>query len=52
VFKGVGRKISRGANGKKHRKNSKKKRKITLLSLFQVGGNGKKDRKNSKQAEK
>jgi len=47
--KGVGRKISRG----KRLKNSKKDRKLALLSLFQgVGGNGKKDRKIAKKYQK
>jgi len=41
VDKGVGRKISRGEPTEKRLKNSKKKRKIALLSLF----HGKKDRK-------
>jgi len=41
-FKSVGRKISRGAMEKRP-KNSKKYRKIALLSLFQVGPMGKKD---------
>jgi len=44
VYKIVGRKISRGGRATEKRpKNSKKVRKIALLSLFQGGrGNGKK----------
>jgi len=48
--KGVDRKISREANGKKTKKYHKRL-KIALLSLFQGGANGKKT-KNSKKHRK
>jgi len=51
VVKGVGRKISTGGHRKKDQ-NSKKDRKIALLSLFKGGGNVKKDQKLAKNTEK
>jgi len=40
MIKGVGRKISRERGNGKRPKNSKKYRKIALLSFFQGGGRG------------
>jgi len=51
--KGVGRKISReGGTTEKRLKNSKKRPKIALLSLFQGGGQRKKDQKIAKKYRK
>jgi len=50
--KGVGRKSSRGSNGKEDRKIAKNDQKIALLSPFQGEANGKKDRKIAKKTEK
>jgi len=54
ILKGVSRKISRvgGWQQKKDRKNSKKVRKIALLSLFKGGGGAKKKTENSKRHRK